>query len=215
MELLIWDATQKDGPRNAEDRTSDANNPLDTAEACDTKSNAADKHDRDLTCDHDSVNAEKPIVLQDSLEDVESVVESSAIELVKNLHPNKRIEDNCIQLKLDVLIADIVAKNAGASKVQCKRESELVDALPNNHLPHGRGEKRCRLWRRFSIQDLVGRCISGPIMDVSANSLILTNAVILETYSAKAAKVSMMRLTQSSCTAFRTGLFSLLERADT
>ena len=60
----------------------------------DTKSNAADKHDRDLTCDHDSVNAEKPIVLQDSLEDVESVVESSAIELVKNLHPNKRIEDN-------------------------------------------------------------------------------------------------------------------------
>src|SRR5204863_4744590 len=140
----------------------------------------------DLTCDHESVNGEKPIVLQHSLEDVESVVESSVVELVENLHPNKCIEDNCIQLELNLLICDIVAKNAGTSKVQCKRDCELVDGLPNNHLPHRRGEKRCRLWRRFSIQDLVGRCISGPIMDVSANSLILTNAVILETYSAKA-----------------------------
>ena len=78
----------------------------------------ADAHNSDLQANHDAVDDdEEPIALNAS-EDVELIVQAAAVELVEDLHPNKHVEDDGIELKLFALDIRAVAKNCVALEVQ-------------------------------------------------------------------------------------------------
>jgi hypothetical protein len=56
------------------------------------------------------------------------------LELVKELHENIDVKYHGLQVLL--LIITTIAKETSTSIVEGKDDSQLIDTLPHNHLPH-------------------------------------------------------------------------------
>ena len=74
-----------------------------------------------------------------------------SLELIEDLHPHKRVEHKRLQLIL--LVRRVVRQDLRPRKVQDERDGQLIDRLPDDHLPHGDRDQRCRLAIRLTIQD--------------------------------------------------------------
>jgi hypothetical protein len=120
--------------------------------ADDVEGAAADENDHYLATDHDAIDDYEEDVAVDALKDVELVVETTVailvlarvyhvleeeedlLELVKNLHPDKGVENECFELR-DLFFGGII-ENVSAGKVENEGSDELEDSLPDNHFPH-------------------------------------------------------------------------------
>lgn len=72
----------------------------------------------------------------DADEDVELVVETTAVELVEDLHPDEHVEDYGIELELLRGDGGVVAEDGVASEVENQDDDDLEDGLADDHLPH-------------------------------------------------------------------------------
>lgn len=207
-EVFVGDRPQDNSPWHAAQGTYNTDGPLHAVERGHPERNAADEYDHDLTTDHDAVDSDKPVVLQHPFEDVEVVVEPAVVKLVEDLHPDKRVENDGVELKLLLLVGEIVSKNAAASKEEREGHSKLIDRLPEDHLPHCHGKQWCTLRSRLPIQNLLSRWVGSPRARKSVE--LHHEDATEETHRAKAANVSMIKLTHSSCTAFKTLSLELL-----
>lgn len=77
-------------------------------------------HDHDLTCNNNKLNADEKPVSVHPLQDVEVVVESSVVVLIENLHPNKSIEHQSLQLCL--LAFALIGEERSATEIQDERD---------------------------------------------------------------------------------------------
>lgn len=122
------------------------------------KCSAPNLYDYDLTPNDDELNPnEKPITLY-TLEYVEFVIESSVVVLVEYLHPNKGIEYQSLQLRLFTVA--LIGKERPATEIQDKRDNELENRLPDDHLPHCGRDQGCGLGLGLAIQDTGSRRVS-------------------------------------------------------
>lgn len=160
--MSVRDHPQDDSPWHTAYGTYNADGPLYAVERSHPERNAADEYDHDLTTNHDAIDSDKPVVLQHPFKDVEVVVKPAVVELVQDLHPDKRVENDGIELKLLLRVSKIVSKNAAASEEECKGHSKLIDSLSDDHLPHCRGEQWSTLRSRLPVQNFLSRGVSGP-----------------------------------------------------
>ncbi|CRK40199.1 hypothetical protein BN1708_008135 [Verticillium longisporum] len=162
-EPRIWEETDKDSHGQGQHGEHDTNGPLDTVDGVgrDAEGLLAHKDDGNLCADHDTVDADEEGVALNAFENVELVVKTTVVELVEDLHPDKRVEDHSVKLKLLLRVAGVVSEDAGASKVQDQCRRELEDGLADDHLPHVEGDERSRLALRLAIEDLLGRRVGG------------------------------------------------------
>lgn len=135
--MAIRDTSQEDSPWETEDSAADADSPLYGSKRFHAKSCATDENDHDLTANHQGIDSHKPVVLQDSLEDVKTVVETSIIEFVEDLHPDECVKDYRVHLRLqEGVVFHVVSKDTGSGEVENESDHQLVDGLSDNHLPH-------------------------------------------------------------------------------
>ncbi|CRK22699.1 hypothetical protein BN1723_012736 [Verticillium longisporum] len=162
-EPRIWEETDKDSHGQGQHGEHDTNGPLDTVDGVgrDAEGLLAHKDDGNLCADHDTVDADEEGVALNAFEDIELIVKTTVVELVEDLHPDKRVEDHSVKLKLLLRVAGVVSEDAGASKVQDQCRRELEDGLADDHLPHVEGDERSRLALRLAIEDLLGRRVGG------------------------------------------------------
>ncbi|KZL80213.1 hypothetical protein CI238_06569 [Colletotrichum incanum] len=116
---------------------------------------ATDKNDGNLGADHDAVDNDEEVVAVNALKDVELVIETTVVEFVEDLHPDKSVEDHGVELKLLVLVEGVVAEDGVTSEVQDERGGQLEDGLPDDHLPHVDGDERRLLALRKTVEDLL------------------------------------------------------------
>lgn len=98
LEVPVGETADDHGPQETRQRGSDANGPLHPGESFDTDSCTSNKNDHDLATDHNGIDAQEEVVLEHALEDIELVVKTTVVELVKDLHPNEGVEDDCVHL---------------------------------------------------------------------------------------------------------------------
>lgn len=113
----------------------------------------------------DQRDDEEELVGQYTLEDVELVVETSAVDRVEDLHEHERVEDERAQLgmflRLLIRRKTKVAKYRVPSKVEDQDDDDLVDRLPEDHLVHVDAEQRGTRMIRFAVEKC-GMCrVSG------------------------------------------------------
>lgn len=168
-EIPVWKESQENCPGKTADRTSNADGPLNAVQGRHAKGHAPDEDDQDLAADHEAVDSQKPIVLEHAFEDVEVVVQSAVVELVENLHPDKRIEDDGVELEVFLSLRAVkdISKDLVSGEIEGERHSQLIDRLADNHFPHGHREQRCTLWDWLSVETLfgwsVGRSVINPV----------------------------------------------------
>jgi hypothetical protein len=122
------------------------------------KCSAPNLYDYDLTRNDDELNPnEKPVTLY-TLKYVEFVIKSSVVVLVEYLHPNEGIEHQSLQLRLFTVA--LIRKERTATEIQDKRDDELENRLPDDHLPHRDRDQGCGLGLGLAIQDTGSRRIS-------------------------------------------------------
>jgi hypothetical protein len=138
--MLVWKESQEDRPGKTTNRTSNADRPLDAVEGCHPDSDAADEDNHNLTTHHETVNAQKPVVFKHAFKDIEVIVQSAVVELVENLHPDKGIKDDGVELELLLGVMKDTPKNLFSSEIERQCHSQLIDCLANNHFPHGHRE---------------------------------------------------------------------------
>lgn len=109
---------------------------MDTIDRCDVEGLSADENDCNLGADHDAVDADEEVVALDTGEYVEFVVQTSVVEFVEDLHPDKRIEHHCGQFQFLLRVGGVVAEDSLASKVEDECDCQLEDGLANDHFPH-------------------------------------------------------------------------------
>lgn len=83
-----------------------------------------------------------------------------------------------------------------SGEVECQSHDEFVDRLSDDHFPHVHGEQRGAFGDGFSLKDLVVWSIGCPFEE--SIRLVTRQCVDRFTYRANAAKVSMIRFTQSN-----------------
>lgn len=105
--ILIGNHSQDDSPRKTGNGTDETDNPLKTVNPDDAERTAADENDHDLPSDHDAVDPHKPEVSQYTFEDVELIIKSSVVVLVKNLHPYKCVENDSVKLTFTLLLVSM------------------------------------------------------------------------------------------------------------
>lgn len=170
-EMPVRKESQENRPGKTADRTSNADGPLDAVQWRHAKGHAPDEDDHDLAADHEAVDSQKPIVLEHAFEDVEVVVQSAVVELVENLHPDKRIEDDGVELEALLFLRAVkdIPKDMGSGEIEGERHSQLIDGLADNHFPHGHREQRCTLGGWLSVETLfgwsVGRSALNPVRE--------------------------------------------------
>lgn len=98
LEVSIGETADDHGPQETRQRGSDANGPLYSSESFDTDSCTSHENDHDLATDHNGIDAQEEVVLEHALEDIELVVKATVVKLVKYLHPNEGVEDDCVHL---------------------------------------------------------------------------------------------------------------------
>lgn len=144
--MPIRDELQHCGPGNTEGSASNTNSPLGSIQPDDAERCPTDKDYEHLPTYHQGVDYHEPSISQDPLEDIELVVQSTAVQLVENLHPDEGVEDDCVEFDLLPVDLGIILEDPVACKIQRETEGELVDRLPQHQLPHGHGEQRCASW---------------------------------------------------------------------
>ena len=107
-----------------------------------------DKDDHDLQTDDEDYDANEEQVAMNTLEYVEFVVEAAVVEDIEDLHPHKAVENEGVELELLVGVGEVVAEDFATCEVEYKDDSELVDVLAHDLLPHGCGDERfvATLW---------------------------------------------------------------------
>lgn len=120
-----------------------ANSPLRSVQPGNREGLSTNKDDQDLTADDDKLNPQKPSVAEHAIEDVKSVVETTRIPLVENLHPNKGVEHHRLVLSSVVQMGEVQGKSHG----------KLIDTLSDDHFPHCQGDQRAGLWFGFTIKN--------------------------------------------------------------
>ena len=78
---------------NRESSKDQRNTPLRPIQLPDGERVTSDKDDHDLPCYNNELNTYKEVIAGHALEDIEFVVQTSAVVLIKYLHPHERIED--------------------------------------------------------------------------------------------------------------------------
>ena len=76
-------------------------------DASDLESGTADENDHYLTTDHDGVDADEEVVLENAFEDIEFVVQTAVVEFIEDLHPDEGVEDYGIQLLAENAIVGV------------------------------------------------------------------------------------------------------------
>jgi hypothetical protein len=94
-----------------------------------------------------------------------------------------------------------------SGEIESQSCDEFVDGLSNDHFPHVHSEQRGTFGNGFSLKDLFIWSIGCPLRTALEFVLIACRKL---TYRANAAKVSIIRLTHSNCTAVRTLSFEPL-----
>lgn len=89
-----------------------------------------------MQTDHDGVDEDEEQVAVDADKHVELVVETTAVELVEDLHPDEHVEDDGIELELFGRDGGVVAEDGVAGKVENQDDDDLEDGLADDHLPH-------------------------------------------------------------------------------
>lgn len=137
-EPLIREYPNQHTPRQTKRRNKDRNRPLHTIQTIgvNVENTASDEDDSDLQTDHDGVDEDEEQVAVDADEDVELVVESAAVELVEDLHPDKHVEDDSVELELFGGDGGVVAEDGVAGEVENQDDDDLEDGLADDHLPH-------------------------------------------------------------------------------
>lgn len=116
---MIGNTPQDNSPWETEDSATNGDSPLDASKRFHAKRGAANEDYHDLTANHQAIDSHKPVVFVHSLENVEPVVETSIIEFVEDLHPDERIKDYRVHLRLqEVVICKIVSKDTGSGEVK-------------------------------------------------------------------------------------------------
>ena len=92
---------------------------------------STEEDDQGLTTNHKNHDDDEEFVFRDSREDIESIIESTAIDFVENLKPYECIEYNCFH-------NDGVpcGEEMSAVKIKDKYNDKLNDRLTENHFPH-------------------------------------------------------------------------------
>ena len=73
------------------------------------ESRATNEDDHDLAGDDDELNGDEEVIACDPFEDVQLIVQAPIVILIEDLHPHKRVEDDCLQLFL--LAARLIGEN--------------------------------------------------------------------------------------------------------
>ena len=147
-------------PKDAEDGASNTYSPLNAIKWRDTKGSTPNKNDENLPTYHQNIDPHEPVITVYTLEYVEFVVQSTAVQFVEYLHPHKSVEDNCIEFQLLLMNTGVVAQNLVTCKIQRETHCQLIDRLPYYHFPHCNGEQRRISWDRWSFQNLFSWGIS-------------------------------------------------------
>lgn len=85
---------------------------------------ATDEHDQNLPTNDDELNADEPVVFEHAFENVETIIKTSGVPLIEDLHPYKGVED--CALKSVLLSSSLVAKDTGSCKVKNKCDCQLI-----------------------------------------------------------------------------------------
>lgn len=101
--------------------------PLPARKPSHAKCLAADKNNQYLAANHEKINHKEPFVLLYALEYVEFVVQSSTVELVEYSHPNKGVEDNCVQLEHLYFVRCIKVEERVTGEVEHKTGGKFVN----------------------------------------------------------------------------------------
>jgi len=97
---LVRDKSDDDADWYREESQYDRVTPLRAVQRLDGYRLATNEDDQNLKANHDAVDPNEEIVPRYTLEDIEAIVKSSAVELIENLHPYKCVEDECVHLLL-------------------------------------------------------------------------------------------------------------------
>jgi hypothetical protein len=109
-------------PRDTEGGASNTYRPLRAIQPGNTERCTSDEDDKHLSTNHQGVDHHKPSVFQNTLEDIEPVVQSTTVQFVKDLHPDEGVEDDRVEFKLLLVILGVVVEDLVACKVQCETE---------------------------------------------------------------------------------------------
>jgi hypothetical protein len=92
--MSIWYELQHCGPGDTEGSASNTYRPLRAIQPGDTERRASDEDNKHLSTNHQGVDHHKPSVFQNTLEDIEPVVQSTTVQLVEDLHPDEGVEND-------------------------------------------------------------------------------------------------------------------------
>lgn len=155
MEPLVGKQTNEDTDRNREESKNERNSPLGTVQTCNDKGVAAEEDDDDLSSCHDGHHEHEQMVAVETLEDVELVIDASTVDELEDLHKDKDVEDEGADF------AFVIAEDCIATEPEDETDDELVDRLPNDHLPHGDCDERCSSSFGFAVKETSGGGIGG------------------------------------------------------
>lgn len=158
----IGELADSGAPGDGDGSEAERETPLLPVQGHDLEGLAADEDDEHLPPDHDGVDDDEEPVARDALEDVEAVVQAAVAELVEDLQPDERVEDQRVEpLRLVLVVGDAVSEQRGTPEVEDEGDGELADHLAHDHLAHPSRDERGRLPIRFSVQDAVARRVGG------------------------------------------------------
>jgi hypothetical protein len=160
---LVREVSDTNRPWDANEASNDGNSPLRSIDTprLDLERATADEDDGDLKSDDQNHNADEEEVAEDAFKHIELVVETSVVEDVEDLHPDKTVENDSVELQLFVGIRKVVAEDVATGEVENEYDCELVDVLAGDLLPHGGSDQWLVSALRRAIKDLFCRWVCG------------------------------------------------------
>lgn len=77
-------------------------------------------------------------------------VGNSLLVLIENLHPDEGVKNESFELSLFIMR---VIKDVSSSKIENKRNNELIYGLADYHLPHYKRNERRGFWFGFTFKN--------------------------------------------------------------
>lgn len=138
-----------------------ANCPLNTINVGDAKCSTTNEDDCYLSTNHNAVDTNEEEVALQTLEDIEFVVQTTVVELVEDLHPDKGVEDHGVKLEFLDWVGGVISKDLFTGEVQDEYYHELEDGLADDHFPHVHGNERDFLAFRLAVKNFGGWGVGG------------------------------------------------------
>jgi hypothetical protein len=159
---LIREIANANRPGNTSKARNDTNSPLCSVDTTrlDRKRTSTDEDDGNLERDDEENDTDEEPVAKHAFEHVELVVETAVVEDVKDLHPDKCVEDDGIKFKLFVWVGEVVVQDRAAGEVQDEDDGELVDILAHYLFPHCRCDEG-PFALRWAIENLLCGRVGG------------------------------------------------------